>query len=182
MLFRSVASALVMSTARGQLHSLSQLRLSPKQRINTINEFLSRDLDGTGRFLTMFYLSLKADEPKVRWVRAGHDPAFRYTPETGQFSELRGDGLPLGVLEEFEYEDYETTLTSGEVLVIATDGVWEARNLEGEMFGKQRILAIIKENAHTCSEDIRLAIMAAVDVYQGNGQEDDIAVVVIKKV
>jgi len=177
-----VASALLMATARGQLNALSQLPLRPEQRINAINTFLSRDMDGTGRFLTLFYLRLKENDPTVCWVRAGHDPAIRYTSETDAFSELNGDGLALGVLEDFDFQSYETTLTPNEVLVMATDGVWEARGVSGEMFGKQRMLAIVKESAHKSAEDIRVAIMTAVDEYQANGQEDDIAVVVIKKV
>ncbi|QJB55663.1 SpoIIE family protein phosphatase [Pseudodesulfovibrio sp. zrk46] len=176
-----VASALLMATARGQLHSLAGSPLSPKQRIRAINNVISRDMDGTGRFLTLFYIRLLEDCSTLQWVRAGHDPAFRYNPATDTFSELNGEGLPIGVLEGFEYEDYETQLESGEVLLLATDGVWEARNADGEMFGKQRILAIIRENAHMYAEEIRLALMKAVEAFQANGQEDDIAVVVIKK-
>jgi sigma-B regulation protein RsbU (phosphoserine phosphatase) len=175
------ASSLIMAEARGQLHALSGQSMTPKERIRTVNRFLSRDMDGTGRFLTLFYLRLIKDSGLVRWVRAGHDPAMRYNPATDEFGELGGDGLALGVLGDFEYEDYEAELASGEVVVICTDGVWEARNAEGVMFGKERILDLIRENAHTCCEEIRRAIMRSVDAYQGDGQVDDIAVVVIKK-
>ncbi len=174
-------AALIMAAARGQLHALSSVILTPAERINTVNRLLAQDLDGTGRFITMFYLRLKGDDPTVRWVRAGHDPAIRYCRDTDTFSELNGEGLALGVLGEYEYQDYEATLASNEVLAIATDGVWEARNVEDEMFGKQRMLAIIKENAHKSAEAIRISIMDAVDQFQANGQEDDIAVVIIKK-
>lgn len=177
-----VPSALIMATARGQLHSLSRVPLGPLERISAINNFLSDDLDGTGRFLTLFYLRLEEGSSMIRWVRAGHDPAIRYTPATDSFSELGGEGLPLGVMMDFEFEERSDTLTSGEVLLLATDGVWEAWGADGEMFGKQRVLAIIRDNAHKSAEDIRCAVMDAVDVYQVNGQEDDIAVVVIKKV
>ncbi|MGE4421855.1 MAG: SpoIIE family protein phosphatase [Pseudodesulfovibrio sp.] len=176
-----IPSALVMAAARGQLHTLSDIEMAPHERMAAINRVLARDLDGTGRFLTLFYLQLTADSGLVRWVRAGHDPAIRYTPDTDSFGELHGEGLPLGVVEDYAYATSEATLAEGEVLVMATDGVWEARNGEGEMFGKKRMLAIIRENAHKCAEDIRLAMMAAVEAFQGNGQEDDIAVVVVKK-
>ncbi|WP_229591595.1 SpoIIE family protein phosphatase [Pseudodesulfovibrio sediminis] len=175
-----VPSALVMAAARGQLHTLANVSLAPHERMQSINEVLSRDLFGTGRFLTMFYLRLRENDPNVKWVRAGHDPAVRFNPATGEFGELKGEGLPLGVMEEYEYQSYETTLADGEVLVVATDGVWEARNKEGQMFGKERMLAIVRENAHKSAETIRLAIMDAVNDYHGGNQEDDIAVVVIK--
>lgn len=155
--------------------------MEPHERIDAINKVLSRDLDGTGRFLTMFYLCLHENSSTVQWVRAGHDPAMRYNPKTDEFNELHGDGLAVGVLEEYEYETNTTSLEDGEVVVMATDGVWESRNDSGEMFGKQRMLAIIRENAHKKSKDIRLALMQAVEAYQANGQEDDIAVVVVKR-
>lgn len=177
-----VPSALMMATVRGQLHSLSKAPLRPCRRIQAINTVLSRDLDGTGRFLTLFYLRLCANDSEVIWVRAGHDPAIRYTPETDEFSQLNGEGLPLGVLEEYTFEEYSTQLHAGEILLLATDGVWEARNEEGEMFGKERMLAIIRENAHNPIETVRKAIVQAVEKFQANGQEDDIAVVVIKRV
>ncbi len=174
-------SAMVMAATRGQFHTLAKIPLGPHERIQSINEVLSRDLDGSGRFLTMFYLQLKENTPSVKWVRAGHDPAIRYNPATDTFGELSGEGLPLGVLEEYAYESNEAIMEDGEILVLSTDGVWEARNSEGIMFGKKRMLAIIKENAHKNAEGVRLALMDAVDHYQVNGQEDDIAVVVIKK-
>jgi len=176
-----VPAALVMATARGQLHSLSGMVMTPEVRIGTINRFLSNDLDGTGRFLTMFYLQLDEGSEKVSWVRAGHDPAVHYAPETGVFNELGGDGLALGVLAEFKFQSYEGNLESGDIVTIATDGVWEARDASGEMFGKKRMLAIIRDSAHKNAEGIRKAIMDGVSEYQGNGQEDDIALVVIKK-
>ncbi|OIQ50367.1 Phosphoserine phosphatase RsbU [Pseudodesulfovibrio hydrargyri] len=174
-------SALVMAAARGQLHTLSDIEMAPHERMGAINRVLARDLDGTGRFLTLFYLQLHADSDRVQWVRAGHDPAIRYNPSTDEFGELRGEGLPVGVDENYAYETGETGIAEGEVLVMATDGVWEAHNLEGEMFGKKRMLAIIRENAHKSAKDIRLALVAEVEAFQGNGQEDDIAVVVVKK-
>lgn len=176
-----IPSALVMAAARGQLHTLSSVPMGPHERIRSINDVLSRDLFGTGRFLTLFYLRLRRDDSKVHWVRAGHDPAIRYNPATDEFSELAGEGIPLGVLEGFKYESYQAELKDGEVLVMTTDGVWEARDAEGKMFGKKRMLANIRENAHKNAEEIRLALMRAVEDYQANGQEDDIAVVVVKK-
>jgi len=175
-----VASALVMATTRGQLHSLAGEPLSPEARIRVVNEVLARDLDGTGRFLTMFYLHLAGDSGSVRWVRAGHDPAVRFDPSSGAFGELGGDGLALGVLEGFEYEGYSATLAPGEVVVMATDGVWEARDATGRMFGKQRMLAIIRESAHKSSMELREAIMNAVHAYE-KSRQDDIAVVVVKR-
>lgn len=176
-----VPSALVMASARGQLQTLAGMNLPPEDRVSAVNRVLSRDLDGTGRFLTMFYLQLEQGSSTVRWVRAGHDPAIRYDAARDEFGELLGEGIPLGVMEEYGYAAQSADLAEGEVLFMATDGVWEARDREGEMFGKKRILAIVRENAHKSAGAIRQAVMDAVEGFQGNGQEDDIAVVVVKK-
>ena len=176
-----VSSALVMATARGQLHALAGAPFTAGERLQAVNQVLSHDLDGTGRFLTLFSLRLTANVGEVCWVRAGHDPAVRYNPATGEFGELAGEGLPLGVMEEAEYPTNRAVIEPDEVLVMATDGVWEARDGSGEMFGKQRMLAIIGENAHKSAQDIRRAIMDAVEVFQENGQNDDIAVVAVKR-
>jgi sigma-B regulation protein RsbU (phosphoserine phosphatase) len=176
-----VPSALIMASVRGQLHSLAGVPMSAGQRLTAINASLAHDLDGTGRFLTLFYLELGGSDGIVRWVRAGHDPAIRHTPGTDSFGELDGEGIPLGVLGDFAYREQQTVLEPGEILALATDGVWEARDTEGRMFGKQRMLALIRENAHKSAQDIRAAVMAAVDLYQGGVREDDTAVVVIKR-
>lgn len=176
-----VPSALIMASARGQMHSLTEVPMSAEARISTVNASLARDLDGTGRFLTLFYLELLDGSGSVRWVRAGHDPAIRYSPDRDEFGELDGAGLPLGVASDFVYVEEHTVLEEGELLVLATDGVWEARDEAGEMFGKQRVLALVRENAHKCPEDIRTALMQAATRHQAGGQEDDMAVVVIRK-
>ena len=174
-------SALVMASARSQLHILAKTSMRPEERVSAINKVLADDLEGTGRFLTLFYLRLRKGESRVRWVRAGQDPAIRYNPAEDVFSELGGDGIALGVLPDFEFQGYEAELSAGEILVLATDGVWEARNDSGEMFGKDRMLAIVKENAHNSAEGVRTELMHAVETFQGSGQQDDIAVVVVKK-
>lgn len=176
-----VPASLIMAAARGQLSALSKVSMTPAERLARVNQLLARDLDGTGRFITMFYMRLRENHSQIRWVRAGHDPAIRYCPATDTFSELDGEGLPLGVLDDTVFADNETTLESGEVVVLATDGVWEARNPDGEMFGKERMLAIIRENAHNGSDDIRKTIMDAVVQFQHGDQADDMAVVVVKK-
>jgi len=176
-----VASALIMASVRGQLHSLADVPMGAGERLTAINASLARDLDGTGRFLTLFYLELLDEHGTIRWVRAGHDPAIRHLPGADDMVELDGEGLPLGVLEDTVYAEGRARLGPGEVLVLATDGVWEAHDHEGRMFGKQRMLALIRESAHNSAQGILDALMDAVDTHQGGVREDDTAVVVIRR-
>ena len=131
--------------------------------------------------MTLFFLVIEARTGRITWVRAGHDPVLLYTPDKDHFDTLAGEGLPLGVEESWQYLDYTETIGAGQILVLTTDGVWEALNQKGEMFGKDRIKEIIRKHAHLGADGIRLAIFDAVSTFRGGAQqEDDITLVVLK--
>ena len=134
--------------------------------------------------MTLFYATLDTGRKELRWVRAGHDPALLYDPGTGEFKKLDGYGIALGLDEKFEYrENVLTGLTIGQVLLIGTDGLWETQSESGDMFGKNRIKALLKKNANTSPDKILEAIIAALKAFQGHvKQEDDVTLAVIKVV
>jgi sigma-B regulation protein RsbU (phosphoserine phosphatase) len=107
------------------------------------------------------------------WLRRG----------TGQIEELSNKGIPLGVLEETTYEPAgPVSLQSGDIVLIGTDGIWEARNPTGEQFGKHRLRELLSSHSSRTAAEIRGAVAEAVYEFIGTGsQEDDITLVVIKK-
>jgi sigma-B regulation protein RsbU (phosphoserine phosphatase) len=132
--------------------------------------------------MTLLYMTIDTDNGHLRWVRAGHDPAVLYDPVQDQFEELKGAGLALGLDEKFTYEEnVRTELTSGHIIAIGTDGIWEAFNGDGEMYGKKRFHRIIRHNARLEANDILNAIYDDLDSFRsGRKAEDDITLVVIK--
>jgi sigma-B regulation protein RsbU (phosphoserine phosphatase) len=118
----------------------------------------------------------------VHWVNAGHDPALVYRPEEGTFEELAGGGIPLGIDGTFAYEEQGPyALRSGDVVVIGTDGIWEAHNGADEMFGKERLREEIRAHGSQPAEQISQAITRAVSAFRGREvQNDDITLVVVK--
>ena len=95
--------------------------------------------------------------------------------------ELKGEGIPLGVEQNWRYEDYTAINKPGQILVLTTDGVMETHNQKGEMFGKDRIKEVIRRNAGLDAEGIRRAIFNAVENFRGKApQEDDITLVVVR--
>jgi sigma-B regulation protein RsbU (phosphoserine phosphatase) len=89
--------------------------------------------------MTLFYLAIDPENEQLQWVRVGHDPAILYDPAQNTFEELAGTGIALGVNQDFRYEAYKKTgLSDEQIVAIGTDGIWEARNPSGEMFGKKR--------------------------------------------
>lgn len=178
-----VDAALLMTTARGFLRMRASQPGSPAQIVTEMNRHLARDLYGSGRFMTLFYLKLDPEKQRARWVRAGHDPAMIYCPRGDTFTELglESTGLPLGVIKESLYDHRDNQLAPGQIIAIGTDGIWEARNLRGEMFGKERFKAVLRENAKERAQVIMDAVFKAVSVFTGGGKPvDDITLVVVK--
>lgn len=178
-----VAAALLMASVRAMFRALATRSGPLGQRVCAVNKLLSRDVQESGNFVTLFYLEIQDGGGRIGWVRAGHDPAILYDPGAGEFSELSGRGLVLGAFEDAEFEESQGTLSNpGQILLIGTDGIWEAHNEAGEMFGKQRLRDIVQRLAHDRPEAIKGAILEAVRKFRGPlRQEDDITLVVIKK-
>jgi sigma-B regulation protein RsbU (phosphoserine phosphatase) len=179
-----VAAALLMASVRAMFRALARRSGPLKERVGAVNELLSRDVQDSGNFVTLFYLEIQGGDDAISWVRAGHDPGILYHPQSGEFSELSGMGLVLGAFEEAEFEESQGALrTPGEILLIGTDGIWEAHDAAGEMFGKDRVREIVRAMADRSAEEIKDAVLAAVREFQGEvEQEDDITLAVVKKV
>ena len=177
-----VDAALLMTTARAFLRMRASQCGSISQIVTEMNRHLAQDVLDTGRFMTLFYMTIDVERGDLRWVRAGHDPALIYDPGQDDFEELKGAGLALGVDEEFAYEEnIRTELTTGQVVVIGTDGIWEARNRHGEMFGKDRFREIVRHHAKAKANEILDAVYSELNSFTlGLKSEDDLTLVVIK--
>ncbi len=176
-----IGSALVMATARGALHSLvdhyeSQLELLA----NNLNSQLCRGTV-TADFMTLFYGVLNPLEMSLSWISAGHAPLFFYQAN-GNVKELGSSGVPLGIIEEATY-DIETSIifAPGDILLIGTDGIWETRNMDGEMFGTERVTKLLIDLAHLSAEDISRQFQKELDQFRGeHPRDDDITLMIVK--
>lgn len=176
-----VPSALVMTTARALLRMRSSMSGSAAQVISDVNRQLSRDVEDSGQFMTLFYGELDRALLQLRWVNAGHDPAFLFDTHTRQFHELKGKGMALGVFDDSVYVQSERGLLPGQSLIIGTDGIWEMHNREGEMFGKDRLRDIIRDHAESSAAEIVQNIMSDLEQFHYPlKKEDDVTLVVIK--
>ncbi len=177
-----VESALLMTTARAFLRMRASQPGSISEIIAAMNRHLTRDVLESGSFMTLFYMTIDPEKDYIDWVRAGHDPALLYDPVRDEFEELKGSGVALGVNEAFDYEENcRRGLTNGQVIAIGTDGIWEATNRAGEMFGKKRFRNIIRSNANAGAGDILNAVYSELSLFtRGQRSEDDITLVVIK--
>ena len=177
-----VDAALLMTTARAFLRMRASQSGNISEIITEMNRHLTSDILDTGRFMTLFYLAIDPDRKRLQWVRAGHDPAIIYDPKQNTFEELTGNGIALGVNEDFCYEEnIKAGVTDGQIIALGTDGIWEARNREGNMFGKKRFREIIRRNAKEKAIKILDAVYDGLDQHtRGLKSDDDITLVVAK--
>ena len=177
-----ISSALLMATVRSSLRFRASLPGSAASIMADVNRQLVQDVEDSGQFMTMFLLAFTTGSNQLEWVRAGHDPAIIYDPATDLFNELGGPGIALGVDSEWVYEDNKKTdLSKGQIIFLSTDGIWEARNNNGEMLGKQPILNAIRNNSSSDAGRIIDVIFDILDKFIGKAKiEDDITSVVIK--
>jgi len=177
-----VDAALLMSSARAFLRMHVSQDVSIAEIVGSMNNHLAADVMQSGRFMTLFYLSISSDLQRLEWVRAGHDPAILYDPVTDAFAELMGPGMALGIEPDYPFTvNRREDLHDGQVIAIGTDGVWETCNIHGEMFGKERFKALLRSHAERPAAEILNAVFSSLDAFRtGRKADDDITLVLVK--
>jgi len=175
-------SALLMTTARAFLREAASRPGSVSNVVARVNRQLTRDVQATGRFMTLFFAEIDLPNRSIRWIRAGHEPAMVYEPRFGEFAELRGQGgLPLGVIEDAAYEEYHRELTPGQIIAIGTDGIWEACNAQGGMFGKRLLQNVVRAHAERPAAEVVQRVLESLQQFLFPlDLQDDATLVVIK--
>jgi sigma-B regulation protein RsbU (phosphoserine phosphatase) len=176
-----VPSAMLMTSVRAFLRQRASRRGSLPEIIADVNRQLVRDVEDTGRFVTLFFAAIDRRRGIIRWVNAGHDPAVIYDCGTDAFIELGRTGLPVGISAETDYQESFREIAAGQIILIGTDGIWEACNSRSEMFGKRRFQEVIRRTAGAAPQDILESILREVKEFCHPLQAaDDITLVVIK--
>ena len=177
-----ISSALLMTTARAFLRQRSAQPGKIATVVSDVNRLLCHDVADSGGFMTLFYLDIDCQNRKLRWVRAGHDPAVFYDPRAATIEELRGSGMAMGIDADHAYKQYrKEDLACGQIILVGTDGIWEAQNPRGHMFGKETINRIIRQYSDTDAKGLLTACLYALDKFRdGVKPEDDVTLVVIK--
>ena len=175
---KGVPAALVMSTTCGMLRLAAQGSSLPGQMLRGVNEVLFPNIP-SNMFVTCFYAILDPESGRLSYANAGHD--LPYLHRNGDTEELRARGMPLGLMPKMSYEEKETILHSGEAALLYSDGLVEAHDPAGEMFGFPRLRALIDEHG----EKLSLADLLLEELYSFAGerweQEDDITILTLRR-
>jgi serine phosphatase RsbU (regulator of sigma subunit) len=132
-----------------------------------------------GFFATLFFAEYFDTTRMLRYVNCGHCPAFLIHAD-GQYEKLRATATVLGMFENWECTVGEAAISCGDILVVYSDGVTEARNGSGEFFGEERLLAAVRANASLSAKRLAKAIAEAAHDFGGKEQDDDLTLLVAR--
>ncbi len=178
---KGVPAALVMSTTCGMLQLAAQAlgSSSPGEVLKRVNETLLSCIP-SNMFVTCFYTILDPKSGSLSYANAGHD--LPYLHRNGEAEELRARGMPLGLMPGMSYEHKETMLHAGETALLYSDGLVEAHDPHGEMFGFPKLRALVAEHG----EERSLGDLLLEKLYSFVGedweQEDDITLLTLRRV
>lgn len=153
------------------------------QYMDDVNRDLTPHMQA-GRFMTLFLAVMVAEDRSIHWVSAGHAPVLAYNPLADRFGEVPGQDIPLGIDADWRYHEQDHTgWATGALLVVGTDGIWETRSPDGEMYGKGRLMARVRAARRATAAAIVAAVEADVDAFRRDSPPiDDATLVVVKAV
>ena len=177
---KGVPAALVMSTTLGMLQLAAQGSdsSSPGEVLSRVNETLFARIP-QNMFVTCFYAILDPKSVRLRYANAGHD--LPYLHRNGGAEELRARGMPLGLMPAMNYEEKEMVLDAGDSALFYSDGLVEAHDPEGKMFGFARLRELIGEHGEESSLENLLLEELYSFVGEGWEQEDDITLLTLRR-
>ena len=176
---KGVPAALVMASARTMLRAVAQAlgSSSPGDVLGRVNDALFTDIP-PNMFVTCFYAILDLNSGSLTYANAGHD--LPYLHRRGTAEELRARGMPLGLMPGMGYEEKDITLQAGESALFYSDGLVEAHDPKGEMFGFPRLRELVAEHGDKRS----LGDLLLEELYSFTGeeweQEDDITLLTLR--
>ena len=177
---KSVPAALFMALSRAIVRSSAIRGADAVSVIRTANTLITED-SRSGMFVTLFYAVLEKNERTLTYVNAGHNPPVLLNHRTGEIRMLNSKGIALGAMDGSEFEEVALSLESGTTIVFYTDGVTEASNMAGELFGEERLYDIIKSHGTLTAKNLIEAIQTEIEAYcNGAQQADDITLMVLK--
>jgi serine phosphatase RsbU (regulator of sigma subunit)/ketosteroid isomerase-like protein len=179
---KGIPAALVAEATSNMLRAVAQAFFaSPGEVLTRVNETLVARIP-PNMFVTCFYAILEEESGSLSYANAGHTLPCCKRHNEDQADELRARGMPLGLMLGMPYEEKETTLAPGDVVLLCTDGLVEAHDHQGEKFGTPRLRDVLSERSEG-GNVLSADLMEELESFTGEGweQEDDITLLTLKR-
>ncbi|MEN9646947.1 MAG: hypothetical protein RL238_3616 [Actinomycetota bacterium] len=175
----SIGSAMMMGHARNAVRWSLKQGASPSEALRVANSMTSGDVSAAGLFITVQACTLEPGSGALDLAAGGHNPAV-IARNDGTVEWLNPDGFPFGFVDDADYLYEHRVLAPGDMLVLYTDGVIEARDPDGAFFGEDAFAALLHRLRGQAAEAVIRGVYAALSEFsQGASQLDDITVVVL---
>ncbi len=176
---KGVAAALITTVCLGAMRAEMRHVASPAQALQSVQGFIQDELSRIDSFVTCILATYDPASRRLAYANAGHTAILRWCAREGTIEALGATGLPLGVDIGIAIENATVTLDPGDVLLFYTDGVTEAAAADGELFGDERLRALLMTCAGQEPDAIRDTILAHVRAF-APVQRDDITLLILK--
>ena len=179
---KSVHAAIFMAVTRALFVAQARDFVSPRQTLLDIHRLLIK-VSTSEMFVTVFYGVLNLCTLEMRFVRAGHDRPILYHPSSGDLELLEANGRFLGLLDGPTLEERTVQLATGDLLVLYSDGMTDARSAQNEPFGLTRLQETVRAHRRDTAQQVCDALFAAVLAHQGDTEQfDDMTLLVAQVV
>ncbi len=176
---KGTPAALFMARSIADFRHFAHNRVLPSDVLSDLNAQIALNYK-SDLFITMFYMIYDDSKKMLTFSNAGHLPAI-WLKADGAFEFLKTEGMPLGLVDTERYSDATIKLTSGDTIILYTDGVTEARNQNKEEFTSERLNEVISKNSRLSCQQMTDAIKSRLSRFVGaTPQYDDCTLVIIK--
>jgi serine phosphatase RsbU (regulator of sigma subunit) len=178
---KGMGAALLMALSRTLIRTYAiEFPNHPEHLLQVTNQRILTDIDA-GLFVTLFYGVLDPSSGKLTYSNAGHPPPYIITPGGNPtMTTLSGSGMPLGVSDEANWQQSSLEISSGDMLLLYTDGVLDTQNPRGEFLGEEGMLKIIKNQIGFSARVVQDSLLSGVFNFAGTGpQVDDITLMIL---
>ncbi|UCH89592.1 MAG: SpoIIE family protein phosphatase [Thermoplasmata archaeon] len=177
---KGMPAALFMALSRTLVRANTVQDPTAARAITSANKLICEDSKAS-MFVTLFYAIFDSKKRILTYVNAGHNPPLVLRKDTSEIVLLKAKGIALGVVESIELEEVEVELSSGDIVVLFTDGVTEALNDKGAQYGEKRLKDLLASNRKLTPQKIVDKIKADVKEFtRGEPQADDITMIILK--
>lgn len=181
---KGVPAGLIMTMTRGMLRAEVLNRHSPARVLQHLNRVMYADLDNSHRFVTLFYSEYDPQTKILSYSNAAHNPPLLWQTTTQTISKLDTDGMLIGLDANSQYEDNQTRLIPGDIILYYTDGLTDAVNQKGRRFDEENLIKVFEEGCqrYDSPQDILDYLFEQVIAFigSGNNNSDDMTLIVMR--
>ncbi len=180
---KSTPAAMIMASLQASLRALASIKISdPVLTIQRINQLLCRSHGKSNKYVTFFYGILNHQTHDLVYVNAGHCYPL-ILKKNGSVDRLETGGMVMGFFDDVAYKSGHYRLEPDDLMILYTDGVSELVDSEGEEYGIDKIVEVLKENHDESVSEIRDQLVRNLTIHRGDeNQFDDLTLILIKRI